>query len=230
MEKDAKEAKPVKGRDLNSRLEELLKKINDDRKAKEALRKIVERGCDEAETLKLLFWFCGGTQEEIRGGLAEAKKFGEFLLGLSDRLKKDIEDTRQILPRLPRYGYTSYDPTEEEERRAALGVLQKLADDLAALSSGYRIKGIPQGGGEKRKGKTSVTTRFNPTAGRGERLVELIELVSDLSGPTRQDYLLLAPLIRKAANDDRDDAAIAKSLQSRYRKALRQKTKSKSKK
>jgi hypothetical protein len=154
---------------LHPRLRQILDQINGDVEAGKAFREIKKRGCDEAELLTVLFRFCGGSEEEIRGGLDAAVAFKAEVERLAERLKQDADAVKKIMVELPRFGLNL---TVREYDNLAPG-LEDFADTLTRYGRSLTQSLGNVRLGSKKKGKGRVTL----TAGRTHHLVELADLV-----------------------------------------------------
>lgn len=87
---------------MNSRLEQMRRQLEANGRASQALRERQEqeRGLDIESVLNGLFLFCGGSAEEVTGGLAAAKESRDKFINLADRAEQLASDLELIRPQM----------------------------------------------------------------------------------------------------------------------------------
>jgi hypothetical protein len=194
---------------LHPRVQSMLDAINEVPEAREALRSLVRNGCDRSVILTNLFFYCGGTAEELRVGLKNALDFRDRLGWVSNRLVEDaawVEEMTEkcIKYRTPIYGLSDLPAT-----------LRSFAEMLSTVGTAYRrgLKNVRLGNKDTRKGKERSKSRMNPTAGRTQHLVYLAYYVKGLGDlPRSRHFQLLARLVAAVLNDQRPILRVADGL------------------
>lgn len=184
--------------------------INDNAGAKRALQTLEEEGCDRLVILTNLFFYCGGTEEELRVGLKDALNFRDRLERLSTRLVEDAKGVETVLENCRMYGVADIHGFDDLSP-----TLRRLGTLMATLGKVMRdrLKNVRLGGAKRTRSKGGAKGRVNLVAGRTHHLVYLANYVKGLSErPAAKHYELLARLVAAVQNDERPLPTIADSL------------------
>jgi hypothetical protein len=155
---------------MNSYLEQMLRQVEADGRASQALRDFRKRGLDVESVLNGLFLFCGGSAEDVREGLASAKDSRDRFINLAHRAEQLANDVELIRPQMEQiFDYRRYSNDlpallREEAQWVRCIVHAKVGPYLDGVKVGVKT--------ERPKGKMApVERKTNITAGRAQHLV-----------------------------------------------------------
>lgn len=200
---------------MNSDLEEMRRLLEADGKASQALRELRQRGLDIESVLNALFSFCGGSLEEVRGGLARAKEVRDKCIDWAERAEQLAKDWELIQPQMEElfrsWRHTPYDLPE---------LLRGEADwnrGIVRAKVGPYLDDVRIGGTTKRRKEAGkpAEPKANITAGRDQHLVHLAYLVSGGEKPQTEHLMLLAPLVAALLKDESPLRTIVDRLRQR---------------
>lgn len=201
-EKKEKEGQEVrKSADiLHPRVQAMLDAINKNSEARESLRSLEEEGCDRSVILTKLFFYCGGTEEELRVGLKEALDFRDRFAWVSDRLVEDAKWVEVMLEKCREYGVAGIYGFDDlpQTLKAFAGLMSTLGKPIRG-----RLKNVRLGNEKKTRSKSAAEGRVNPRAGRTHHLVYLANYVKGESEePVGKHYRLLSKLLTAVRKDE----------------------------
>ena len=195
--------------------------IKSNSKASKALKRLIDQGFDEKSLVQIVYAYCGGTEEQVSGGLQLAKRFADELDDCWRELRKGAARVQRITKQLEGKGYTLHARGLRDGELPSL--MRSFAAVLLIVARGYQsgVNNIRVGGKEKRHKKTKSIARSKLTiaSGRTHYLVYLAYLISGGKAPTKGVFDQIAPLVA-AVRRDRDPFLddIVKSLSKAVRR------------
>jgi hypothetical protein len=188
-------------------VERILRLIENDRRASEALRKLKSRGLGIDVVLEDLLLFCGQTAEEVRAQLDEGKRFRDEVIGLAIQMKNLADRIELMAPKLgENFGVRIHGDDLVPSLRDRAVLYRKL---VAGVYGPY-LKSIRIGG---QKGREA-----NVTSGRDQVLLHLLYLVSDGEKPRPEHYNLVAPLVAAVTGDKSELPVIIGRLLQKFKR------------
>jgi hypothetical protein len=135
MERLAKEAKTEKDQPEEngiSTVQDALDSVKSKPKARAALKELVQAGFDETTIVQIVLSYCGGTEEQVKTGLATAKDFAEELDDCWRQLLKDAERVERITEECEKYGRPFQ--VEGQSRGELVDKMRKFAGVLSEVA------------------------------------------------------------------------------------------------
>ncbi len=179
--------------------------IKSNSKASKALKRLIDQGFDEKSLVQIVYAYCGGTEEQVSGGLQLAKRFADELDDCWRELRKGAARVQRITKQLEEKGYTLHARGLEDGELPSL--MRSFAAVVLPVARSFQsgVNNVRVGGKQKRDKKTKTITRSKLaiTSGRTHYLVYLAYLISGGKTPTKEVYDQIAPLVA-AVRRDRD--------------------------
>jgi hypothetical protein len=170
------------------RLRSALVAIKSVPEAKKALQALTDAGFDELTLVTILYYYCGGTEDEALARLRAARKFRDQLDRISSQLIQDADWVERLVEQCEEHGVRIYGPGVKE----LSPTMMRVADMLSTVALAYKkgLKNVRMG----RKGKANIS------AGRSAYLVYLVHLISG-GEPRARHYAQLARLVAAVRRD-----------------------------
>jgi hypothetical protein len=135
--------------------------IESNSKASKALKKLTDQGFDEKRLVQIVFAYCGGSEEQVSGGLEIAKRFADDLDDCWRQLRTVAARVQRLTRELEERGYTLHARGLRDGELPSL--MRSFAAVLLPVARSYQsgVNNIRVGGKEKRDKKTKTITKVN---------------------------------------------------------------------